>query len=730
MDPQEPPPPLIPISVKPPTPNLAEFAAAAGEAVSKFGEYLGSCNVQDHGGGRAMARDESLGREMGTSATHGIAMSAQDFEEMKRERRARGLSEAEAEAEATATVRVDNSKIHLMNAAQKFVSQAHVSVARPYDMSDQDLIKRIADLLATSQHEAADTLTRLQDLINPATLLVADSSRQCEAVLNDIVSNFVRDYKQVELGEKYRDDVHKYIFAYITAILEFLYNIATVKMIQILLTNGENENIRNMVGSFLYFECDKYYDFLKKASNKRILDHIVSIILKLNLEDILNITLAAGAAAVVCPTVTGYTIHITKQVAAGAVAVGQAVLRLDGTGLQYYYDFLGRYLKIAIPIIYGVRANSGLIQIGIDKLNDVGWRLNEMVSGVQRPNQYKDLFNILPSGDSFITRLFGKVPPIVKATMSIVVGGVSSEYISAVQIFPSKPGTGIKTASVNFAKALKSKFTTVKSPEDIIRTELTDNDMLLFIRSTEKYKNEVLPSMALDDEFFRRVFEVFESCIDDFIRYLQLKCGLLTETRLALLQAEITASNPAITCQLLASIHPSTGHSQDSQYSQDSLCTQVSQSGPPQLTPEDVSAWTWLAAIFDSGANRLSIKKIKKTVVKNDPSKIKVSEESFPNVVDWLKQVHAEAEAAAEAAAAAAETADSVPPFARPPMRSHYPDSHFDDSEMGGGRSRSRKRSISKLTRRKGVAKKQKSKKNKRQSRRKSCRSSSRKDRK
>jgi hypothetical protein len=47
-----------------------------------------------------------------------------------------------------------------------------------------------------------------------------------------------------------------------------------------------------------------------------------------------------------------------------------------------------------------------------------------------------------------------------------------------------------------------------------------------------------------------------------------------------------------------------------------------------------------------------------------------------------------------------------------------------------GGRSRSRKHSVSKRTRRKGVAKKQKSKKNKRQSRRKSRRSSSRKSRK
>jgi hypothetical protein len=47
-----------------------------------------------------------------------------------------------------------------------------------------------------------------------------------------------------------------------------------------------------------------------------------------------------------------------------------------------------------------------------------------------------------------------------------------------------------------------------------------------------------------------------------------------------------------------------------------------------------------------------------------------------------------------------------------------------------GGRSRSRKRSVSKRTRRKGVAKKQNSKKNKRQSRRKVRRASSRKSRK
>jgi hypothetical protein len=53
-----------------------------------------------------------------------------------------------------------------------------------------------------------------------------------------------------------------------------------------------------------------------------------------------------------------------------------------------------------------------------------------------------------------------------------------------------------------------------------------------------------------------------------------------------------------------------------------------------------------------------------------------------------------------------------------------------DSAEFSGGRSRSRKRSASKRTRRKGIAKKQKSKKNKRQSRRKSRHSSSRKGRK
>lgn len=54
-----------------------------------------------------------------------------------------------------------------------------------------------------------------------------------------------------------------------------------------------------------------------------------------------------------------------------------------------------------------------------------------------------------------------------------------------------------------------------------------------------------------------------------------------------------------------------------------------------------------------------------------------------------------------------------------------------DEGDPGlGGRSRSRKRSVSKRTRRKGVAKKQKSKKNKRQSRRKVRRASSRKSRK
>ena len=52
------------------------------------------------------------------------------------------------------------------------------------------------------------------------------------------------------------------------------------------------------------------------------------------------------------------------------------------------------------------------------------------------------------------------------------------------------------------------------------------------------------------------------------------------------------------------------------------------------------------------------------------------------------------------------------------------------DVPHNGGRSRSRKRSASKRTRRKGVAKKQKSKKNKRQSRRKVRRASSRRSRK
>ena len=52
------------------------------------------------------------------------------------------------------------------------------------------------------------------------------------------------------------------------------------------------------------------------------------------------------------------------------------------------------------------------------------------------------------------------------------------------------------------------------------------------------------------------------------------------------------------------------------------------------------------------------------------------------------------------------------------------------DDSASGGRSRSRKRSVSKRTRRKGVAKKQNSKKNKRQSRRKVRRASSRRSRK
>lgn len=706
MDPQEPPPPLIPIRVKQ-TLNLTEFAAVAGEAVSKFGEYLGSCNVQDHGGGRAMVRDESLGREMGTSATHGRAMSAQDFEEKKRERqerRARGLSEAEAEAEAQAATNVNNSIIHLMNAAESFVSDAHKSVARPYDMSDTELTKRIVDLLATSQSEAANTLTRLRGLIDPAILLVADSSRRCEAVLNDIVSNFVLDNKRAELAEIYGVvEVDKYIFAYITAILEFLYNIATVNMINILLNNRENERIRNMVGSFLYFECDKYYKFLKDASNKSILDHIVSMILKLKLEDIFNITLVAGAAAVVCPTLTDYTIHITKQVAAGAVAVGQAMLRLDGAGFQYYYDFLRRNLRTGLIIIYGVRANSGLIQIGIDKLNDAGWRLNEMVSGVQRPIQYKDLFNRLPSGDSFITRLLGKVPPIVKATMSIVVGGVSSEYISAVQIITSKPLTGIKTALVTTAKALKDKIITAKakSPEEIIGTILTGSDVLSFIRSTEEYRDVLLTSIDPSDDLMNE----FKSCIEDFINYLKLKYGdVLTDTRLALLQAEITASDPAITCQLLQRLTPPSD-------SQDSTCAQASQSEPPDL--EDIEYnnwWNWLTTIFDSNVERET--RIRK--INDDPDNPEVFESSSDNVVEWLKEVvqaQARARAEAEAAEAAAQLGE-------------------DNGDMGGGRSRSRKRSISKLTRRKGVAKKQKSKKNKRQSRRKVRRTSSRKDRK
>ena len=177
MEPPGQPPSLIPITDKPKK-NLTEFAAAAGEAVSKFGEYLGNCKVQDHGGGRAMGDDEMFGTEPGrqldTRPMRGIEMTAQEYERMKqerRERRARGLSDKEAAAEAEAATNVNNSIIHLMNAAESFVSDAHKSVARPYDMSDTELTKRIVELLATSQREAADTLTRLQDLINPATLL-------------------------------------------------------------------------------------------------------------------------------------------------------------------------------------------------------------------------------------------------------------------------------------------------------------------------------------------------------------------------------------------------------------------------------------------------------------------------------------------------------------------------------------------------------------------------------
>ena len=66
--------------------------------------------------------------------------------------------------------------------------------------------------------------------------------------------------------------------------------------------------------------------------------------------------------------------------------------------------------------------------------------------------------------------------------------------------------------------------------------------------------------------------------------------------------------------------------------------------------------------------------------------------------------------------------------FQVPPAQSNR--DYMDEDHSIGGRSRSRKRSVSKRTRRKGVAKKQKSNKNKRQSRRKVRRASSRKGRK
>ena len=145
------------------------------------------------------------------------------------------------------------------------------------------------------------------------------------------------------------------------------------------------------------------------------------------------------------------------------------------------------------------------------------------------------------------------------------------------------------------------------------------------------------------------------------------------------------------------------------------MCAQASQSEPPDL--EDIEYnkwWNWLTTIFDSNVNQST--RIRK--FNDDPDNPEVFVPFSNDIVKWLLEeaaaAQARARAEAEAARAEAEAARLL-------------ELHDD---MAGGRSRSRKRSISKLTRRKGVAKKQKSKKNKRQSRRKSCRSSSRRSRK
>jgi hypothetical protein len=114
-----------------------------------------------------------------------------------------------------------------------------------------------------------------------------------------------------------------------------------------------------------------------------------------------------------------------------------------------------------------------------------------------------------------------------------------------------------------------------------------------------------------------------------------------------------------------------------------------------------------------------------------------------------IEQQKQSAVAQGGAAAAAAQAGAQAPPAAaRPAARGGDPrdprdpglgsltgtgynsNSAFENSGRRGGHSRSRKHSVSKRTRRKGVGKKQKSKKNKRQSRRKVRRASSRKLRK
>jgi hypothetical protein len=153
--------------------------------------------------------------------------------------------------------------------------------------------------------------------------------------------------------------------------------------------------------------------------------------------------------------------------------------------------------------------------------------------------------------------------------------------------------------------------------------------------------------------------------------------------------------------------------------------------GAVPLAPAVLAPAAALAA--DTGALRAA--------VAADREAVRVAPEAVNNLDFHVRGVVLPADVAAAEAAAAGQAADAVievreNPFALVEVMNRAldvvapPIVHSDSmgvEDLGGGRSRSRKRSASKRTRRTSAAKKQKSKKNKRQSRRKVRRSSSRK---